>query len=136
MLVLRRFFEKLSVGPDCWEWIGARIPEGYGQLSVDGRVVGAHRLAWELAHGASIPPRLLVRHRCDNPKCVRPSHLALGTVRDNARDSVERGRNKEVRKTHCQRGHSYSGRNLYVSPRGDRQCRSCKARYERERYLR
>ena len=77
----------------CWEWQGSRHLDGYGRLSVYGRAVpqNAHRVAWELTYGP-VPPRLFVLHRCDNPPCVNPSHLFLGTAKDNTADMVAKGR--------------------------------------------
>ncbi len=90
-----RFWSKVDMSGDCWEWRGSRMSAGYGVFSLttdrSHRNVRAHRLAWELSHG-EIPPGLLVCHRCDNPGCVRPAHLFLGSVRDNARDMVSKGR--------------------------------------------
>jgi hypothetical protein len=78
----------------CVLWLGATSAgTGYGKvrLSNPRRLVGAHRLAWELAH-CPIPDGLCVLHRCDVRTCVNPDHLYLGTKRDNARDMVSRGR--------------------------------------------
>ncbi len=79
------------LGDGCWLFTGYRDPAGYGYIGVDGRVVLAHRLAWELTHGP-IPEGLDVLHTCDNPPCVRSSHLFLGTDADNAADKVAKGR--------------------------------------------
>lgn len=74
----------------CWVWTGA-TDKGYGQLGFNGKSIGAHRLAYELRHGAS-PGILHVLHRCDNPPCCNPDHLFLGTNGDNVRDMCAKGR--------------------------------------------
>lgn len=86
-----RFWSKVRKADGCWEWTGAKIPQGYGQLSVDGKLCRVHRLSYILANGF-IPAGLLVLHRCDNRGCVRPSHLFLGTQTDNMRDAVRKDR--------------------------------------------
>lgn len=87
------FWDRVDVGgpEDCWEWLSGRHPQGHGQCTIDGRKVYAHRHAFELTNGP-IPVGLVIRHRCDNPPCCNPAHLLSGTVADNARDAVERGR--------------------------------------------
>jgi len=84
---------KPSNPSDCWPWRGHLNNKGYGQIySLEaGREVLAHRAAWELEHG-SIPDGLRVLHRCDNPPCCNPSHLFLGTQRDNIHDMVAKQR--------------------------------------------
>ena len=79
-----------ELGP-CWMWTAGTQRGGYGCIRVSGKHVGAHRLVWEL-HFGQIPPGQWVLHRCDNPPCVRPSHLFLGTSADNQRDCVAKGR--------------------------------------------
>lgn len=76
----------------CWVWQGARFPNGYGQLKL-GRVNnGAHVVSWELANNRAVPAGLVVRHICDNPPCVNPEHLVIGTHQDNSDDQVARSR--------------------------------------------
>ena len=76
----------------CWPLlVGASTRSGHKQLSVNNRMVLAHRIAYEI-HVGPIPEGSVVRHTCDNPPCVRPSHLVAGTVADNNRDRDERGR--------------------------------------------
>lgn len=99
-----RFWPKVRKGArdECWEWQGARQPTGYGYL-VGGPMYGgkrwvlAHRLSWEIEHGVPVPEGRYVCHRCDNPPCVNPAHLYVGTKRDNARDRSSRGRGRENR---------------------------------------
>jgi len=90
---LRRFWAKVKIGnPDeCWLWTAACRYRGYGKFSLLGSVVGAHRFAL-YTQGVEIPPGYCVCHKCDNPTCCNPSHLFVGTLSDNARDAVSKGR--------------------------------------------
>jgi HNH endonuclease len=80
---------------ECWVWMRARAGSGYGRVRWNGRDERAHRVAWLLANGP-VPEGLCVLHRCDNPPCVRPDHLFLGTKADNAQDCARKGRNSSV----------------------------------------
>lgn len=78
---------------ECWLWAGAKLPTGYGRLYPEGRTgYYAHRLSWEIANGREVPSGLHVMHACDNPQCVNPNHLSVGTRSDNMRDASVKGR--------------------------------------------
>ena len=93
-----RFYEKLPVDRDpdkCWGWKAGFNNKGYGQIGAGGehgKILKAHRVAWELYNDRKIPEGMCVLHSCDNRSCCNPNHLRLGTPADNARDMVDRGR--------------------------------------------
>lgn len=87
-----RFWSKVRIGDGCWTWTASLRHKGYGQFRFDGKTRKAHRVSWEIANGP-IPEGQHVLHRCDNPACVRPSHLFLGTNEDNHADMMAKGRN-------------------------------------------
>ena len=99
--IAERFWSKVRKTEGCWEWAAGRITDprgksGYGNFYIgakDGKKIEAvaHRVAWELTNGA-IPEGLKVLHECDNPGCVRPDHLFLGTQKDNIADMISKGR--------------------------------------------
>lgn len=93
-----RFWEKVKKLPGadaCWIWTAKCNNGGYGQIRAggcNGKTLSAHRLSYHLHYGEIIPEKLLVCHHCDNPPCVRPDHLFLGTASDNTSDAVSKGR--------------------------------------------
>ena len=91
-VVCKLFWERVRKSPGCWTWAGSRkSPMGYGAVWCRPRLWSAHRLAWVSENG-HIPKGMMVLHRCDNPICVRPSHLYLGNHVDNMNDRQRRGR--------------------------------------------
>jgi hypothetical protein len=85
----------------CWIWTGSTTPKGYGRIKLRGKTFRAHRLSWML-HNGNIPNSMLVCHQCDNPLCVNPEHLFLGTPDDNMKDMVAKGRQAKA-DTHLSR---------------------------------
>lgn len=91
----KRFWAKVRKDRDgCWRWIAAVTRYGYGAFTVRSKYIRAHRYSWEL-HNGPIPEGLCVCHRCDNPGCVNPAHLFLGTFKDNAIDCSTKGRRQD-----------------------------------------
>ena len=95
--LLDRLLDKVQPEPNsgCWLWVGGVNESGYGVIGLGTREQGtdkAHRVSWRL-HRGEIPPGMNVCHRCDVPACINPDHLFLGSLRDNARDCVSKGRN-------------------------------------------
>lgn len=87
----QRFWARVRKTDTCWVWTGPTRGKGYGAVRFDGRMQSAHRVSWEMKHGP-IGGGLHVLHRCDNPPCINPDHLFLGTNRDNAADCRAKGR--------------------------------------------
>lgn len=118
----------------CWLWTaywyknrpypGNRY--GYFGVKLDGRwrTRTAHRCMWAALHGWPTKDQC-VCHTCDVALCINPEHLYLGTMADNMRDRDDRNRNHNSNRTHCKRGHPYSGDNLQIAPNGARRCREC-----------
>ncbi len=86
-----RFWKRVNRTDGCWVWTASTVTGGYGKFWDGKRHVRAHRYAWEMVNGP-VPNGLEVLHTCDNPPCVNPAHLFLGTQADNMRDMVRKGR--------------------------------------------
>ncbi len=97
--IIRRFMEFVQKSAHCWTWTGSRSSkEGYGLFYLNGHQrTRAHRVSWELFHKEKIPIGMNVCHHCDNPGCINPSHLFIGTDLDNTLDMIAKGRFKPLR---------------------------------------
>ncbi len=126
----QNFFERHRAkivfrGPDqCWLWTGAQNRWGYGNVGARGKIRKAHREAYEAVHGEDTAAGLVVRHKCDTPSCCNPAHLELGTVADNVRDMMERGRGVARKGEACGKSKITESvvreiRSLYVRGGGD-----------------
>lgn len=134
----RDFWERVNKSEGCWLWTGHFNRQGYGHLRfgpTPQKSTHAHRVSWTLARGP-VPPGLQVLHECDVPACVNPEHLFLGTISDNVRDSVQKKRHSESRKTYCKHGHEFTPANTIVRIRANgrkrRDCRTCLNKRTRE----
>lgn len=92
-LLIHRLLNSALLNPHtgCWEWQKKLNPYGYGQIKIEKSLRGAHRISFELFKG-EIRENMEVMHICDNPKCINPDHLCLGTHSDNMRDCYNKGR--------------------------------------------
>ena len=121
-VLVERFQSRVKAVGECWEWQLSHHSGGYGQwYPRKGRPVGAHRYS-AMLYLPEWHPSLYVLHHCDNPPCVRPDHLFMGTQRDNGRDMASKGRGQGQWRTECVHGHPFD----YIDSDGRRRCRTCK----------
>jgi hypothetical protein len=127
----RRLMEAYEVNErtGCWEWTRARTSWGYGRMSWQNHVERAHRLAAHVWLGFDLTSDLIVMHTCDNPPCVNPDHLRIGSLRDNTHDMHQKGRHRGGGSPHerCRKGHDLTVPNARAHGR----CRICRDAYMR-----
>lgn len=136
----KRFFARLIKGaPDaCWGWRGRAKACGYPVLSCNGKNRRVSQVSWEIHHGMPFPEGKMACHTCDNPACVNPNHIWPGTMRDNMRDCMAKGRfrvnysgSPKKNLTHCLRGHEYTPENTIIKKSGRTACRACRVIHNR-----
>jgi hypothetical protein len=96
---IQRFWSKATItaNPEkCWNWTAYKVKRGYGRIRLGDKSHLAHRVAYYLTYG-EYPEDLLVCHSCDNPACINPNHLFLGTTLDNVTDKMQKGRHDPSR---------------------------------------
>jgi hypothetical protein len=91
-----RFWRLVEKTDHCWNWTGAKTIDGYGRFRIDKRQMLPHRWIWTNLLRKNIPDGMYLCHTCDNPSCVNPDHLFVGTPKDNAQDRVKKGRSNTV----------------------------------------
>ena len=120
-----RFWKKVQIpqtDDGCWNWLGAKSPNGYGKGYDGNKVISAHRLAFILLRGP-IPQGLQIDHLCRNRSCVNPEHMEAVSQRENLLRGIGTAA-VNFKKTHCINGHEFTPENTKMD-RGWRRCRAC-----------
>lgn len=118
---IARFWSKVQLSEDCWNWLGGISDVGYGNFWYQGTTVSAHRFAYQLCVGA-VPEGLALDHLCRNTACVRPDHLEAVTNRVNILRGISPSADNS-RKSHCGNGHAFANHGVML--RGRRYCSVC-----------
>ena len=129
---IERFVRKIDFHTSplgCWIWKGSfggheNSINCYGRFYLNDKNVMSHRFSYEYFNKKKIPHGFHIDHLCCNPRCVNPNHLELVTLRENmlrAKNPIS----SQADKTHCKRGHPFSGKNLYIAKDGHRKCLIC-----------
>lgn len=136
------FIDRISLDEHtgCWNWRGPVDKKwGYGKTKWQGKFVAAHRLSAILWLRIDRHDPRCVLHKCDNPRCFNPKHLFMGTLSDNAKDCVAKGRNYLAKRTACSSGHPYTPETLVIRTeisdgvlRTYRGCKLCHNAYQRK----
>ena len=113
--LLDRLLNKIEIdnSTGCWVWQGGKNNLGYGMIRDDKKMRTAHRVSYEEHSQTNIPKHLVVMHSCDNPACINPQHLSLGTRSDNTQDMMRKGRGKPY-------GDGMTGKKMPTTP-----CTNC-----------
>jgi len=131
--LLERFWDKVEITPNCWNWKGYIGNNGYGMFRTGLNKVMSHRFIYEIMT-EHIIDSLDLDHLCRNRSCVNPNHLQQVTRRENCLRGLTGKHDNHKHKSFCPQGHPYSGKNLYVDNLGRVVCRECRKQIDNKRY--